>query len=64
MKWSEVIRKLCNISAEKNQAITTLLKKLLTDARVKAFVVYFSRYVLQQFIPYCLTNILVLFTLR
>lgn len=44
-------RKLCDISAEKKQAITVLLKKLLTDARVKAFVVDFNRYVLQQFIP-------------
>lgn len=44
-------RKLCDISAENNQAITALFKKLLTDTRVKAFVVYFNRYVLQQFIP-------------
>ncbi|QMS91701.1 hypothetical protein HUN01_30380 [Nostoc edaphicum CCNP1411] len=42
---------LCNISAENNQLITVLLKKLLIDAKVKGLVVYFSRYVLQQFIP-------------
>lgn len=40
-----------------------LLNKLLTDAMVKAFVVYFKRYVLQQFIQKQLTNIIVLFTL-
>ena len=57
-------RKLCGVSAEINQVITALFKKLLTDAGVKAFVGYFSRYVLQHFIPYYLTNILVLFTLR
>ncbi|MCC5663357.1 hypothetical protein LC653_05265 [Nostoc sp. CHAB 5784] len=44
-------RKLCNISTQINQLITVILKKLLTDAEVKAFVVYFSRYVLQHFIP-------------
>lgn len=32
-------RKLCDISAENNQAITGLFKKLLTDTKVKAFVV-------------------------
>ena len=44
-------RKLCDISAENNQDITVLLNKLLINARIKAFVVYFKRYVLQQFIP-------------
>ena len=44
-------RNLCDISAEINQVITVIFKKLLTDARVKAFVGYFSRYVLQHFIP-------------
>ncbi|MCC5606776.1 hypothetical protein LC612_08245 [Nostoc sp. CHAB 5834] len=44
-------RKLCNTSTQINQVITVIFKKLLTDAGVKAFVVYFSRYVLQHFIP-------------
>lgn len=44
-------RKLCDISAENNQYITVLLNKLLINAGIKAFVVDFNRYVLQQFIP-------------